>query len=183
MDGLLLTIHIDEAHPSTQMDEPLLFTMTSPSLHYKQTGSFLQFSLTSSTLNSDGRAPTIYINEPFTALQNGRAPSYNSYWRGSPLNTDGRAPTIHSDEPFVALQTDGLLLTIHIDEVHPSTQMDEPLLFTVTSPSLHSKPMGSFLQFSLTSSTLNSDGRAPTIYINEPFTALQNGRAPSYNSH
>ena len=138
MDGLLLTIHIDEAHPSTQMDEPLLFTLTSPALHIRQTGSFLQFLLTSSSLNSDGRAPTIHIDEPSTACQ-----------------------------------TDGLLPTIHIDEAYPSTQMDELLLFTVTSPPLHIRQTGSFLQSLLTSSPFNSDGRAPTIYLDEPSTAYQ----------
>ena len=87
------------------MDELLLFTLTSPSLHFRWMGSFLQIILTS-----------------------------------------------------------------------PSPQIKQTgscLLFTLTSPSLHFRWTGSFLQFLLTSSSLNSDGRAPTIYIDEPFTALQ----------
>ena len=130
------------------MDELLLFTVTSPSQHLKQTGSlllltltspplqtgsFIQFLLTSSSLNSDGRAPTIHSDEPFTTLQ-----------------TDGLPPTTNIDEPSTALQMDGLLHTIHIDEAPPSTQMDEPLLFTLTSPPLHFRWIGSFIQFILT---------------------------------
>ena len=133
------------------MDEPLLFTLTSPSLHIRQTGSFLQFMLTSSSLNSDGRVPTIYIDEPFTALQ-----------------TNGLPHTIYIDEPSTANQTDGLLPTIHIDEAHPSTQTDEPLLFTLTSPPLYIRQTGSFLQILLTklvpqlrwTSPYNSQGQA-----------------------
>ena len=52
-----------------------------PSMHFKQTGSLLQFSLTSSPLNTYGRAPTIYIDEPSTTLQK-----------------DGLLPTILIDE-------------------------------------------------------------------------------------
>ena len=40
------------------------FTMTSPSLHLKQTGSSLQISLTSSPFNTGRRAPTVYEDEP-----------------------------------------------------------------------------------------------------------------------
>ena len=133
MDGLLPTIHINEAHPSTLMDEFLLFTVTSPPLHIRQTGSFLQSLLTSSPLNSDGRAPAIHSDKPFSSLQ-----------------TDGLPPTIYVDELFTALQTDGLLPTIHIDEAHSSTQMNEALIFTLMSPPLHIKWTGSFLQFILT---------------------------------
>ena len=71
------------------MDEPLLFTLTSPPLHIRQTGSFLQFLLTSSSLNSDGRALTIHIDEPSTAYQ-----------------TDGLLPTIHIDEGHPSTQMD-----------------------------------------------------------------------------
>ena len=120
------------------MDGLLLFTVTSPSLYIKQTSSFLQFLLTS-----------------------------------SPLNSDGRAPTIHSDKPFTALQTDGLLLITLIDELSPQHRWTSSYYLRLTSPSLHFKQMGSFLQFLLTSSPLNSDGRAPTIHSDEPFTLLQ----------
>ena len=61
-----------------------LLILTSPPLHFKQTGSFLQFVLTSSPPNTDGRALTIYIDEPSTALQ-----------------TDGLLPTILIDEPLL----------------------------------------------------------------------------------
>ena len=40
-----------------------LLTLTSPSLQFRWTGSCPQFILTSSSLNSDGRAPTIHIDE------------------------------------------------------------------------------------------------------------------------
>ena len=120
------------------MNELLLFTVRSPSLYFKHTSSFLQFLLTS-----------------------------------SPLNSDGRAPTIHSDEPFTALQTDGLLLTTLIDELSPQHRWTSSYYLRLTSPSLHFKQTGSFLQFLLTSSPLNSDGRAPTIHSDEPFTLLQ----------
>ena len=39
------TIHIDELFPSTQMDELPLYTLTSPSLQLRWTGSFLLFVL------------------------------------------------------------------------------------------------------------------------------------------
>ena len=148
------------------MDELLLFTLASPSLHIRQTGSCLQILLTSSPLNSDGRAPTIHIDEPFTALQ-----------------TDGLLPTIYIDEPFAALQTDGLLPTIHIDEAHPSTQMDEPLLFTLTSPSLHFRWTGSFLQFILT--RLIPQLRWTSHYYSKrrALHCTSNRRAPSYHLH
>ena len=123
--------------------------MTSPLLHIRQTGSFLQFVLTSSPLNSDGRAPTIHIDEPFTALQ-----------------TDGLPPTICVDEPFkqkgslllftltspslhfrqtgsllqftltsrfTALLIDELLPIIHKHELFQTALPDELLLFTWTS--------------------------------------------------
>ena len=130
------------------MDELLLFTLTSPSLHFRWTGSFLQFLLTSSSLNSDGRAPTIHSDEPSTAYQADRLLLTIHIDEAHPSTSNGRAPTI--DEPSTAYQTDGLLPTIHIDEAHPSTQMDELLLFTVTSPPLHIRQTGFFLQFILT---------------------------------
>ena len=68
-DGLLLTTLIDELFPQHRWTSSYYLQLTSPSLHFKQTGSFLQFLLTSSPLNSDGRALTIHSDEPFTALQ------------------------------------------------------------------------------------------------------------------
>ena len=175
-DGLLLTILIDELCPQHRWTSSYYLRLTSPSLHFKQTGSFLQLLLTSSPLNTDGRALTIC--EPFTALQ-----------------TNGLPPTIHSDEPFTTLQTDGLLLTILIDELSPQHRWTSSYYLRLTSPSLHFKQTGSFLQFLLTSSPLNTDGRAlticepfialqtdglpPTIHSDEPFTALQTDGLPS----
>ena len=98
------------------MDKLLLFTLTSLLLHFRQTGSSPQFTLTSSLLNTDGRALTIYVDEPFTALPTyGLLPILTS----SPPNSDGRAPTICIDEPFTATQTDGLLPTNFVDELPP----------------------------------------------------------------
>ena len=101
-DGRAPTIYIDEALPSTQMDELLLFTLTSPSLHFRWTGSFLLFTLTS---------PSLHIKQTGSFLQ--------FILMSSSLNSDGRAPTIHIDEPFTAYQTDGLLPIILIDELFP----------------------------------------------------------------
>ena len=80
-DGLLPTNLIDKLSHSTQADELLLFMKTSPSLYFKQTGSSLQISLTSSPFNTGRRAPTIHEDEPFTVLQ-----------------TDGLLPTNLIDE-------------------------------------------------------------------------------------
>ena len=96
------------------------------------------------------------IDEPFTTLQ-----------------TDGLPPIIRIDEPFTAYQSEGLLLTILIDELSPQHRWTSSYYLRLTSPSLHFKQTGSFLQFLLTSSPLNTDGRAPTIHSDEPFTALQ----------
>ena len=98
------------------MDELLLFTLTSPLLHFRQTGSFQQLSLTSSPLNTDERALTIYIDGPFTARQ---TDGLHPILTGSPPNSDGRVPTICIDEPFTATQTDGLLPTNSVDELFP----------------------------------------------------------------
>ena len=142
------------------MGSCLQFSLTSPSLHFKQTGSFLQSLLTSSPLNPNRRAltltsPILHIRQTGSFLQ--------FLLTSSPLNPDGRAPTIYIDEPFTALQTDGLPLTIYIDE-----------------PLLHFKQTGSSLQFLLTSSPLNPDGRALTL--TSPYYT-SNRRAPSYNSY
>ena len=123
MDGLPPTTLIDEALPSTQMDELLLYTLTSPSLQLRWTGSHQQFILTK-----------LFPQPRWTS----------SYY------TLRRAPTIHSDEPFAATQMDGLPPTTLIDEALPSTQMDELLLYTLTSPSLQLRWTGSHLQLLLT---------------------------------
>ena len=171
------------------MDELLLFTLTSPSLQLRWTGSHLQLILTSSSLNPDGRAPTIYTDEPLAAPQ-----------------MDGLPPTTLIDEALPSAQMDELLLytltcpslhckwkgfhlqliltssslnpdgrapAIHSDEPFVSTQMDELLLFTLTSPSLQLRWTGSHLQLILTSSSHKPDGRAPTIHTDMPFNATQ----------
>ena len=63
-DGLLPTILIGELSPQHRWTSSYYLRLTSPSLHIKQTGSFLQFLLASSPLNTDGRALTIYVDEP-----------------------------------------------------------------------------------------------------------------------
>ena len=107
------------------MDQLLLFTLTSPSLLFRWTGSFLQLLLRSSSLNSDGRAPTIYIDEPFTALQmDGLLPTIPL--ASSPLNSDGRAPTIYIDELFQTALPDDLSPLAHVAELYSTTHTDEP---------------------------------------------------------
>ena len=172
MDGLPPTTLIDEALPSTQMDELLLYTLTSPSLQLRWTGSHLQLILTSSSPNPDGRAPAIHSDEPFAATQmDGNPPTTNidelfpqPRWTSS---------AIHSDEPYPETQMDGLPPTTLIDEAIPSTQMDKLLLYTLKSPSMQLRLTGSHLQLILTSSSLNPDGRPSTIHTDEPFAATQ----------
>ena len=45
-----------------------LISLTSPSLYFKQMGSLIQFSLTSSPFNTGRRAPTLYEDEPSRSL-------------------------------------------------------------------------------------------------------------------
>ena len=139
------------------MDELLLFTLTSPSLHIRQAGSFLQFLLTSSPLNSDGRAPIIYIDELFP--QPRWTSFYYSQLTGPPLH-------IRQAGSF-------LLFTLTSPLLH-FKQTGSFLLFTLTSPLLHFEQTGSFLQFTLTSyskqlyltSSYYSHGRAlTTVYL------------------
>ena len=100
------------------MDEPLLFTLTSPSLHFRQTGSFLQFILTKLIPQLRWTSPTIYIGEPSTAYQ-----------------TDGLLPTIHIDEALPSTQMDELLLfTLTSPSLH-FRQTGSCLQFTRTSSS------------------------------------------------
>ena len=165
------TIHQDEPFTVLHTDGLLptkLISLTSPSLYFKQTGSLIQFSLTSSPFNTGRRAPTIHQDEPFTVLHtDGLLPtklisltSPSLYFKqtgsliqfsltSSPFNTGRRAPTIHQDEPFTVLHTAGLLPT---------------KLISLTSSSLYFKQTGSLIQFSLTSSPFNTGRRAPTVY-------------------
>ena len=115
------------------MDELPQFILTSPSLQLRWMGSSLQFVLTSSSPNSDGRAPIVHSDEPFTATQ-----------------MDGLLPINHIDELFPRHR--GRAPTIHIDELFPSTQMDELPLYTLTSPSLQLRWTGSSLLFVLMNS-------------------------------
>ena len=132
------------------MDELSLYTLTSPSLQFRWTGFWPQFVLMSSSLNSDGRAPTIHIDELFSQLR--WTSFYNSHRRALPSRqTDELLPINHIDELFPRHR--GRAPTIHIDELFPSTQMDELPLYTLTSPSLQLKWTGSFLLFVLMSSS------------------------------
>ena len=134
--------------PTTYQDEPFTvlhtdgllpkkqISLTSPSLYFKQMGSFTQFSLTSSPFNTGRRAPTIHEDEPFTVLQtDGLLPtnligelslqhrqtsSYYLSGRALHCTSHRRAPpqkTNLIDEPFSILQTDGLLHSVLIDEL------------------------------------------------------------------
>ena len=110
MDGLPPTIHIDEALPSTQTNELLLYTLTSSSLQLRWTGSHLQLLLTklfpqlrwtsshytllrALRCNSDGRAPTTtLIDEALPSTQMDElplfkptSPSLQPRWTGSHL--------------------------------------------------------------------------------------------------
>ena len=123
----------------------LQILLTSPSLHLRWAGSFLQFILTSSSLNSDGRAPTIHIDELLPSTQMDELPQYTLM-----------SPSLHFRWTGSCLQ------------------------ILLTSPSLHVRWAGSFLQFILTSSSLNSDGRAPTIHIDELLPSTQMDELPQY---
>ena len=132
------------------MDELTLYTLTSPSLQFRWTGSYPQFVLMSSSLNSDGRAPTIHIDELCPQLR--WTSSYNSHRRALPSRqTDELLPINHIDELFPRHR--GRAPTIHIDELFPSTQMDELPLYTLTSLSLQLRWTGSSLLFVLMSSS------------------------------
>ena len=77
-DGLLLTISIDELSPQLRWTSSYYLRLTSPSLHFKQTGSLLLFALTS---------PLLHISQTGSFLQ--------FLLMSSPLNSDGRALTIY----------------------------------------------------------------------------------------
>ena len=128
--GSFLQILIDELSPQHRWTSSYYLTLASPLLHFRQTGSSPQFSSTSSPLNTDGRALTIYVDEPFTAHQ-----------------TDGLLPTTLIDE----------LSPQHRWTSSYYHQLTK-LLFTLTSPPLLIKQTGSSPQFSLTSSSLNTNG-------------------------
>ena len=170
-DGLLLTILIDELSPQHRWTSSYYLRLTSPSLHFKQTGSFLQLILTSSPLNTDGRDFTIY--EPFTALQkDGLPPTIHIDKPFTALQIDGLRPIIRIDEPFTAYKSDDLFLTILIDDLSPQHRWTSSYYLRLTIPSLHFKQTGSFLQLLLTSSP---DLRA--------LHCTSNRQAPSYNSY
>ena len=131
------------------MDELLLFTVTIPSLHFKQTGSFLQLLLMSSPLSIVGRALLLFtIDEPFTALQ-----------------ADELPPIICIDEPFTAYQSDGLPLTNLIDELSPQQRWTSSYnslpdeLFLTTLPD-NLSPLTHVAEFY---STTHTDEQSPTI--------------------
>ena len=117
------------------MEELLLFTVTSSSLHFRLTGSLIQYRLTSPSLHfrQTGSLLLLTLTSPLLYFkQTGSLPLFaltspllhisqtSSFFKflltSSPLNSDCRAHTIHKDEPFTALQTDGLPLTIYIEK-------------------------------------------------------------------
>ena len=118
-DGLLLTTLIDELSPQHRWTSSYYLRLTSPSLHFKQMGSFLQLLLTSSPLSTVGRALLLFtIDEPFAALQ-----------------ANGLPPNIRIDEPFTVYQLDGLPLTILIDELSPQHRWTNSYYLRLTSSS------------------------------------------------
>ena len=125
------------------MDELLLFTLTSPSLQLKQTSSFLQILLTSSPLNTDGRAPTICNDEPFNATQtDGLLPS--NFVDELLLFTWTSSHHSLLDELFQTARPDDLSPLTHVAELYPTTHTDEP---SPTSPKdeLYSPPTIDYL--------------------------------------
>ena len=130
-----------------------------------------QYTLTSRSLHSDGRAPAVHSDEPFTAHrwtgsylqflltklfpQLRRTSSNKIILTSSPLNSDGRAPAVHSDEPFTAHRWTGSHLQFLLMKLFPQLKRT------------------SSYKIILTSSPINSDGRAPAIHSDEPFTALR----------
>ena len=148
MDGLPPTILIDEALPSTQMEELLLFTLTSPSLHFRRTGSFIPIILKKLFPQLKWTSSYKIILTSF----------YKIILTSSSLNLDGRTPTIHRDELFpIALPDelfpiallDELFLTAIPGELFPTTLPDE------LSPSTH------------------VDERYSTTYTDEPFPSAR----------
>ena len=119
MDGLPPTTLIDEALPSTQIDELILFTHTSPTLQLRWTGSHLLLLLTKLFPKLRWTSSYYTLLLALRCNLDGQALTNNSYRRSSSLNSDGRAPTIHTDEPFAATKMDGLSPTTHIDELFP----------------------------------------------------------------
>ena len=139
------------------MDELLLFTLTNPPLHFRRTGSFLPIILTSSSLNSDGRAPTIHTDEPFAAFQ-----------------TDGLLPTNHIellqnhiDELFPTALPNELFLTALPDELFLTTLPDE--LFPIALPG---ELFPTTLPDELSPST-HVDDHYSTTYTDEPFPSAR----------
>ena len=166
------------------MDELLLFTLTSPLPHFKQTGSFPQFLLTSSPLNTDGRALTIYDDEPFTAYQTGELlptihidePLLHFKQTGSflqflltssPLNSDGRAlttvyPTSSSRQLYLTSSYylhGRAFTTVCLTSSSKQALSDELLLFTWTSS--HNSLPGELLQ------TARPDNLSPLTHVAE----------------
>ena len=70
--GLLPTIHIDELFLQHRRTSSYMFAGASPSLNFKQTGPSPPFTLSSSPLNVDGRAPIVHNDEPFIGAQANR---------------------------------------------------------------------------------------------------------------
>ena len=101
-DGLLPTIHIDELSLQHRRTSSYMFTEASPSLNFKQTGPSPPFTLSSSSLNVDGRAPIVHNDELLLvhidelSLQHRRTSPNCSQGRALYCTSNRRAPPYHS---------------------------------------------------------------------------------------
>ena len=149
-DGLLPTILIDELSPQHRWTSSYYLRLTSPPLHFRQTGSSPQFSLTSSPLNTDGRALTIYVGEPSTALQ-----------------TDGILPTILINELYPQHRwTSSYYLRLTSPPLHFRQTGSSPQ-FSLTSSPLNTDGRALTIYVDKPSTALQTDGHLPTILVDE----------------
>ena len=136
---------------------------TSPSLYFTQTGSSLQFSLTSSPFNTGRRAPTIYKDEPFTVLQK-----------------DGLLPTNLIDEALPSTQADELLLFMKTSPSLYFTQTGSSLQISLTSSPFNTGRRAPAIYKDEPFTVLHTDGLLPTNLIDE--LSLQHRQTSSYYS-
>ena len=119
--------------------------------------SCLPFVLASSSLNLDGRAPTIHSDESFTATQ-----------------MDGLLPITHIDELFTAVQKNELLPTIHIDKLFPQHRWTSScLLFVLASSSLNLDGRAPTIHSDESFTATQMDGLLPIIHIDELLPSTQ----------
>ena len=109
--------------------------LTSPSLHFRRTGPFLPILLTSSSLNSDGRTPTIHRNELFpialpdelflTALPNELFPIALPGELFPTTLLDELSPSTHVDERYSTTYTDEPFPSARKDELYSPPSIDD----------------------------------------------------------